>query len=104
VHLLQQEGAQVKAWEPFKPDAKLKGIYMAARLEEAIEDADLIVLLVKHTEFVNLKPDEIASKTSARVLIDCVNGWNTPDWEENGFIVHRLGVNPSKIANRQSQV
>ena len=30
VHLLQHEGAQVKAWEPFKPDANLPGIDMAA--------------------------------------------------------------------------
>jgi len=79
-------------------------VNLDALLEDAIEAADLILLLVKHTEFVNLKPDEIASKTSARVLIDCVNGWNTPDWEHHGFTVYRLGVNHSKIANRQSRV
>src|SRR6266540_610040 len=63
VHLLQQEGAQVKAWEPFKPEAKLNGIDMAASLEEAIQAADVILLLVKHTEFINFQPDELASKT-----------------------------------------
>ena len=25
VHLLQREGAQVQAWEPFKPEANLRG-------------------------------------------------------------------------------
>jgi predicted dinucleotide-binding enzyme len=82
----------------------LNGIDMAGSLEDAIGGADLILLLVKHTEFINLKPDEIASKTRARVLIDCVNGWNTPDWEDNGFMVYRLGVNNSKIVSGQSQV
>src|SRR5512141_2623613 len=44
VHLLQEEGAQVKAWEPFKPDAKMDGIHMATSLNDAIQDADLILL------------------------------------------------------------
>src|SRR5690606_3154328 len=40
VHLLQKQGAQVKAWEPFKPDAKMDGIAMSPTLEDAIMDAD----------------------------------------------------------------
>ncbi len=46
VHLLQKEGAQVKAWEPFKPDANLPGIHMATSLDSAIQDADALLLLV----------------------------------------------------------
>ena len=98
VHLLQKEGATVKVWEPFKPDAKIKGIYMAANLEEAIESADLILLLVKHTEFINIQPDEFASKTRARLLIDCVNSWNIPDWEDNGF--HSTSTGCPSLKNR----
>jgi UDP-N-acetyl-D-mannosaminuronic acid dehydrogenase len=93
VHLLQKEGAQVKVWEPFKPDAKMKDIDMAASLDSAIKDSDAILLLVRHTEFVNFIPDELASKTKTRVLIDCVNGWNTEQWKRAGFKVFRLGVN-----------
>ncbi len=104
VHLLQKEGATVKVWEPFKPDAKVKGADMAASFEDAIKDADVILLLVRHTEFINLQPEEIASKTRARLLIDCVNGLNTRQWENNGFTVYRLGVSNSIIANQQSQV
>lgn len=98
VHLLQGEGAQVKAWEPFKPEAKLNGINMAASLEEAVRAADVILLLVKHTEFINFQPDEIASKTRARVLIDCVNGWEAGYWKNTDFIVYRLGVSNSRVA------
>ena len=93
VHLLQKEGAQVKAWEPFKPEANLPGIDMAASLEAAIQEADLILLLVKHTEFLQLDPRAIAFKSSARVVLDCVNGWEGQTWESAGFKVSRLGVN-----------
>jgi UDP-N-acetyl-D-mannosaminuronic acid dehydrogenase len=92
VHLLQKEGAHVKAWEPFKPDANLQGIHIAPSLCAAIEDADAIILLVKHTEFTQFDPEEIASKTNARVLIDCVNGWSSDPWQSAGFTVFRLGV------------
>jgi UDP-N-acetyl-D-mannosaminuronic acid dehydrogenase len=92
VHLLQKEGAQVKAWEPFKPEAKMQGIHMAPSLFAAIQDAEVLLLLVKHTEFTNLNPVELASRTIARLAIDCVNGWNSIVWETGGFRVFRLGV------------
>ena len=92
VHLLQAEGAQVKAWEPFKPDANIEGIHMASGLDDALKDSDAILLLVRHTEFINLKPADIASKTKARAIIDTVNGWNVKEWQSAGFNITRLGV------------
>jgi len=92
VHILQKEGAQVKAWEPYKPDANLPGIDMAASLEAALEDADAIVLLVNHTEFRELKPADVAAKTRARLVIDTVNTWKAQEWQSAGFRVVRLGV------------
>jgi UDP-N-acetyl-D-mannosaminuronic acid dehydrogenase len=102
VHLLQKEGAQVKAWEPFKPTAKMDGIDMATDLNAAIKDADLILLLVKHTEFASLKPNEIASRTNARIAVDTVNAWNPDEWKEAGFQFHRIGDSKSPIVNRKS--
>lgn len=92
VHLLQAEGAQLKVWEPFKPDAMIHGIEMAASLDAALAGADLILLLVKHTEFVRLDPKQVASKTNARLAVDCVNGWNVEAWTQAGFDLFRLGV------------
>lgn len=92
VHLLQKEGARVKTWEPFKPDANIQGIDMASSLDAAIQDADAIILLVKHAEFIGFNPEEIASKTKARILIDCVNGWDAKIWEKAGFHLARLGA------------
>jgi len=92
VHILQTEGAQVEAWEPFKPDAKLPGIHMAASLESALKDSDAIVLLVRHTEFVNLKPSDISAATKACLIFDTVNAWESDAWHAAGFQVVRLGV------------
>ena len=99
VHLLQHEGAQVKAWEPFKPDANMPGIDMATSLEDAIKDANSIMLLVKHTEFGQVIPEEIAEKTRARIVIDTVNGWDREAWVNAGFQFSRLGDNKTKIEN-----
>ena len=95
IHLLQEEGAQVRAWEPFKAKADMNGIHMAPSLDAALSDVDLIILLVRHTEFLNLDPNEIAVKTNSRVVVDCVNGWNAETWNNAGFKVFRLGVNKS---------
>lgn len=97
VHLLQKEGASVKAWEPFKPDAGVKGIEMTLNLEDAIKDADVLLLLVKHTEFTQFDPKDIVLKTSTRIAVDTVNGWNAEDWREAGFHYHRLGDGKSKV-------
>jgi UDP-N-acetyl-D-mannosaminuronic acid dehydrogenase len=97
VHLLQQAGAQVKAWEPFKPDADMNGIDMAPNLETALKDADAIVLLVNHTEFKNFKPEEIAAKTTVRIIVDCVHAWDAAVWKRAGFTLHLLGDNKSEI-------
>jgi UDP-N-acetyl-D-mannosaminuronic acid dehydrogenase len=96
VHLLQKEGAQVKAWEPFKPEAIMEGIQMAASFEDALKDADLIVLLVKHTQFTKLDPREIANKTNAKIILDTVNGWNSEIWKKNGFKFFRIGDSKSQ--------
>ena len=91
VHILQKEGAQVLACEPFKPDAKLPGITIAPTLDDAIRDADAILLLVRHTEFIELTAETVAQKTKARTAIDTVNGWDVAQWQNAGFHLVKLG-------------
>jgi UDP-N-acetyl-D-mannosaminuronic acid dehydrogenase len=98
VHLLQKEGAQVKAWEPFKPDARIPGTDMASSLEAALKEADAILLLVGHTEFTAIKPETLASKTKARIAIDAVNAWKTDEWQKAGFKLACLGN--GKLSNQ----
>jgi UDP-N-acetyl-D-mannosaminuronic acid dehydrogenase len=92
VHLLTKEGAAVKAFEPFKPEAALPGVDAAPTLELALKDADAVLLLVNHTEFRQFSPEALKTVTPARVLIDTVNGWDGRDWANAGFKLFRLGV------------
>lgn len=101
VHLLQHEGAAVSAWEPFKPDAVIKDITMAENFDSAVKEADAILLLVRHTEFVEIQPGEVAAKTKTRIAIDTVNAWDARLWENSGFKLHRLGDNKSSPGNRK---
>lgn len=91
VRLLDEGGAQVMVWEPFKTDAIVPGIRMAASLEAALSDADAVLLLVAHTQFAGLDPSDIAGKTGARIVIDAVNAWNAEAWRQAGFTFVRLG-------------
>ncbi|MCL4530823.1 MAG: nucleotide sugar dehydrogenase [Chloroflexi bacterium] len=91
VHLLQEEGAQVKTFEPFKLEG-LPGMDMAKNLEDALKGADAILLLVRHTEFVSLSPLKVREMTRARVVVDTVNAWNLNEWIKSDFSVSRLGV------------
>ncbi len=101
VHLLQQAGAQVKAWEPFKPEAHLPGITMASNLQDALQSADAILLLVNHTQFRQLDPAGIATQTPARVVVDCVHAWDESTWQQAGFRFYLLGKQ-APTGNRQS--
>lgn len=91
VHLLQKEGAQVFACEPFKPDANLPGVTIPPTLDDAIRDADVVLLLVKHTEFTKLSPEEVAKITKTRTVIDTVHGWDSSLWQKAGFRFIKLG-------------
>lgn len=90
-HLLVKAGAIVTAFEPYKPDYKVSGVKMADSLDEAVRDAEMIVLLVGHDQFKGINPMQLASMTSTRLLLDTVNGWDAIIWKEAGFKLAKLG-------------
>lgn len=89
--LLKEEGALVKAYEPFKPNAKLDGIETVPSLQECVRDAEALVLLVNHTVFRSLGGNELLELTHARVVLDTVNGWDLDGLRAAGFRASRLG-------------
>lgn len=91
-HLLSRAGAQVLAYEPYKPDAQVPGVRLAPTLEAALADADLLLLLVSHAPLRQLDPRQIAARTPARCAVDAVNGWPLETWRAAGFQVLRLGA------------
>ena len=91
VRMLAEAGAVLTAFEPFKPDARLEGVNLAPTMEAALEEADVLLLLVNHTQFGALEPQEVARLTPARVVVDLVGGWNAAQWRAAGFQAYRLG-------------
>ena len=84
-------GAAVTAWEPFKPDFVIPGVEMAASLEEAVRDAEALLLLVGHSQFKALDPAVMAQLTPARLVLDTVNAWPAETWRAGGFTLEKLG-------------
>lgn len=90
-HLLAEEGAVVKAYEPFRPDYLLEGVTMSTNLADTLVDAEILLLLVGHAQFTTLDPVEVAKLTPARLVLDTVNGWHREAWNLAGFRVEKLG-------------
>jgi len=82
---LKRAGAEVCAFEPFKPDAGFKEIEQVGRLETALINADLVVLAVAHEQFKGLEPEDIRKKTPAVFVFDAVGAWDKIAWERAGF-------------------
>ena len=85
VHLLQDRGAAVLAYEPYRENGGLLNVHQTETLDAALKDADLVVLAVAHDEFKSLNPEEIAGKTQAKWIFDGVNAWEKAAWEKAGF-------------------
>jgi UDP-N-acetyl-D-mannosaminuronic acid dehydrogenase len=92
VRLLGHAGAQVVAYEPFKPEPNLPGVRAVSSLEEALQDAELLLLLVGHQVLREQDPYLLAKMTPARLAVDTVNGWSSQEWSKAGFQLLCLGV------------
>jgi len=90
VKMLMNEGAIVSVYEPHKSGV-VESIQTSPTLEDALQEAELIVVLVAHTVFKSLTPNAIKNQTKSSIgIFDTVNliGEN---WDEEGFTVYRLG-------------
>jgi UDP-N-acetyl-D-mannosaminuronic acid dehydrogenase len=88
---LAARGALVSAYEPFKPQARFDGFESTPSLAAALSHAELILILVGHTAFKELVPNQLAGQTPARTVIDCVNVCERAAWQKAGFTIYRLG-------------
>jgi len=91
VKLLRDAGAEVHTYEPFNLDYSIEGVKTARTLEHVAAQADIILLLVGHTQLKEIDSYKFAESTSARVVLDTVNGWDRDTWQSAGFTYYRLG-------------
>jgi UDP-N-acetyl-D-mannosaminuronic acid dehydrogenase len=99
VRLLVEAGAKVTVYEPYKPDARLPEARAASSLTEALQDADLAVLLVAHKPLVDVQPAQAAAWMRGRLVVDAVNGWDAQSWQQAGFRIYRLGVGRLQVGS-----
>ena len=89
--LLAQAGAQVRAYEPYKPEEQVAGIETLPTLEAALAEAEALILMVNHAQFSQLDPNAVARLTPARIAIDTRGQWDAAAWQAAGFTIYRLG-------------
>ncbi|MGB9640319.1 MAG: nucleotide sugar dehydrogenase, partial [Anaerolineales bacterium] len=92
---LIQAGAKVCAFEPNRTHIKIEGIPVAPSLDEALQGAELMVILVAHQPFRTLDPTAVAKRMAGRLVMDAVNLLDELKWKAEGFRVVKLG-NPLK--------
>jgi len=86
------EGARVCTYDPFALTESVQGASAVSSLEEVLEKADCVVLLVDHQVFRELEPQQVAKLMPGRVAVDTRGVWDRAAWEAAGFDLSVLGV------------
>lgn len=89
---LIKAGIVVKAFEPNKPDVELASIPTEHNLFATIHDADIILILVAHGQFLALDPEEVAQNSKAKLIIDIVGIIEASNWQNGSLEICKLGV------------
>jgi len=91
LHHLVHAGAIVSAYEPYRTDFPVEHVRMCTSLEDTLQGADAVLLLVAHAQFKLLDAGKVAGLMPGRAAIDTVNCWERESWQANGFTLTRLG-------------
>jgi UDP-N-acetyl-D-mannosaminuronic acid dehydrogenase len=59
--------------------------------DEALQEADCLVILTAHDEFKKIDPEQIQSRMRHKIVLDTHNILPADVWSENGFTVITLG-------------
>jgi UDP-N-acetyl-D-mannosaminuronate dehydrogenase len=86
-----KEQASVTVYEPYKPDGFHGNVKAANSLQDALQECEILLLLVAHQEFTALIPQEVTKLTKARIAVDMCGGWQRKSWEDAGFHFYKLG-------------
>jgi UDP-N-acetyl-D-mannosaminuronic acid dehydrogenase len=89
---LSAAGAVVMAHDPYIETVQYETFSNSRNFEDAIADCDLLVILVPHTPFRSLVPEDLKRMTRARLVVDAVNILDPAEWQQAGIQVRRLGV------------
>src|SRR5499427_8972108 len=94
IHLLQSEGARVKAYDPAANDAArsiLPGVDLCRDAYAVAEGADALLLLTNWSEFRRLDLDRIRQGMRHPLLVDGRNLYDPNEMVTRGFLYHAIG-------------
>ena len=60
-------------------------------LYDALRDADIVIVVVKHEEYLQMQPQAIAGLMRTRTVLDTTNALDRDKWESAGFTFLRYG-------------
>ena len=83
-------GCEVRAFDPFAKTLVMPGVFQADSLSEALDGADLMILLVDHAEFKSLNPQSCLGM-QARQVLDTRHCLDKALWQQAGFELALLG-------------
>ena len=87
-------GATVKATDPEAIETSRRvqpQLNYVATLEEAAQDADIVLLLTEWKQYRELDPAALAALTSGRTIIDGRNVLDSATWRDQGWTYRGLG-------------
>ncbi len=88
---LIEAGAEVRTYEPVSVEASVEGAQPAESLQQALEGAAALVLMVDHSQFKSLDPNSVADDMPGRVAVDLRGVWEPESWAGAGFDLTVLG-------------
>jgi len=92
VRLLVDAGAEVVTYEPYLLGAAVAGAESSQSLDAALQGADIVVLLVDHEMFYDLKPSAVAELMAGKLAVDTRGIWKRDAWRDAGFNLRVIGV------------
>jgi len=92
VRLLVDAGAEVVTYEPYLLGAAVAGAESSQSLDAALQGADIVVLLVDHEMFHDLKPSAVAELMAGKLAVDTRGIWKRDVWRDAGFNLRVIGV------------
>src|ERR1044071_8694876 len=94
IHLLQSEGARVKAYDPAANEAArnmLPGVELCSDAYSAAEGADAVILLTQWSEFRRLDLDRMRQVLKYPLVIDGRNLYDPAEMVAKGFFYQPIG-------------
>jgi UDP-N-acetyl-D-mannosaminuronic acid dehydrogenase len=89
IKILEKKGAQVIVHDPFVRE--FEEVNLTDDLEGAINGSDALVLVTRHRQYFDLKPEEVKALARTPVIVDGRNVFDLPLFNDKGFITKSVG-------------